>query len=108
MRRGEIRWFQFSHPDKRRPVLLLGPFEDLSRLSQVPVIPLSTQARGLDWEVQLGLEDGLPSECVLKPEWIRSVERNLIGGRIGALPASRWGEVRRALLLAMGLVDSPS
>lgn len=74
MRRGEIWWFQFAHPNKRRPVLLLGPFDVLSRLSQIPVIPLSTQARGLDWEVLLGLEEGLPSECVLKPDWIRSVE----------------------------------
>jgi mRNA interferase MazF len=105
MRRGEIRWFQFAHPDKRRPVLLLGPFEDLGRLSQITVIPLSTQARGLDWEVPLGFEDGLPSECVLKPEWIRSVERSLIGGCIGALPIHRWDEVRRALLLSMGFTQ---
>ncbi len=106
MRRGEIRWFQFSHPDKRRPVLLLGPFEDLSRLSQIPVIPLSTQARGLDWEESLGVEDGLPSECVLKPEWIRSVERSLLGSRIGTLADSRWPDLRRSLLLAMGFADS--
>jgi len=105
MRRGEIRWFQFSHPDKRRPVLLLGPFDELGRLSQVPVIPLSTQARGLDWEVPLGIEDGLPSPCVLKPEWIRSVERGLIGVRIGELPAHRWDEVRRAILLSLGFED---
>jgi hypothetical protein len=42
-------------------------------LSQAPVIPLSTQARGLAWEIALTEADGVPSACVVKPEWIRIV-----------------------------------
>jgi mRNA-degrading endonuclease toxin of MazEF toxin-antitoxin module len=51
--RGDIRWFRFGTPDKRRPVLVLGRPDILPSLSQVPVIPLSTQARSLAWEVAL-------------------------------------------------------
>lgn len=43
--RGDIRWFRFANPDKRRPVLVLGRPDVLPFLDQVPVIPLSTQAR---------------------------------------------------------------
>jgi len=68
IQRGDIRWFRFTAPDKRRPVLVLGRPDVLPSLSQVPVIPLSTQIRGLGWEVTLGPVDGLPSSCVLKPE----------------------------------------
>jgi mRNA interferase MazF len=63
IRRGEIRWFRFSAPDKRRPVLVLGREDVLPSLSQVPVIPLSTQARGLSWEVALS-EGGRVAEPV--------------------------------------------
>jgi mRNA interferase MazF len=60
IQRGDIRWFRFAVPDKRRPVLILGRPDVLS---QLPVIPLSTQLRGLRWEVALGPDDGLPAAC---------------------------------------------
>jgi mRNA interferase MazF len=100
--RGDIRWFRFSHPDKRRPVLIVAASDLLSSLAQIPVIPLSTQARGLPWEVQLGTDDGLPTASVLKPEWIRIVERASIGPQIARLPDARWPEVRAALLRVLG------
>ena len=59
--RGDIRWFRFGAPDKRRPVVVLGRSDILPSLSQVPVIPLSTQARGLAWEIALTQADGVPS-----------------------------------------------
>ena len=77
IRRGDIRWFRFASPDKRRPVVVLGPEQVLDSLSQIPVIPFSTKTRDLAWEVELTEKDGLPSSCVLKPEWIRSVDRTL-------------------------------
>jgi mRNA interferase MazF len=102
IRRGDVRWFSFAKPDKRRPVLVLGRDDVLPALSLVPVIPLSTQIRGLDWEVPLGPDDGLPSPCVLKPEWIRAVDRALLGARMATLPEARWAEVERALLDVLG------
>lgn len=101
--RGDIRWFRFSAPDKRRPVLVLGNPALLPSLSQVPVIPISSQVRELAWEVVLEEADGLPSRCVLKPEWMRSVERDLIGPRLCGFPETRWPEVRDALLYVLGL-----
>lgn len=56
---GDIRWFRFGTPDKRRPVLVLGRPDILPSLSQVPVLPISTQARGLEWEVALTEADGV-------------------------------------------------
>jgi mRNA interferase MazF len=109
--RGDIRWFRFGSPDKRRPVLVLGKPDVLPSLNQVhisrarvpaPVMPLSTQARGLAWEVALTEGDGLPSACVVKPEWIRIVDRASLGPRIATLPAGRWPEIRAALLDILG------
>ena len=100
--RGDIRWFRFGSPDKRRPVLVLGKPDVLPSLNQVPVIPLSTQVRGLAWEVALTEGDGLPSACVVKPEWIRIVDRTSLGPLIATLPAARWPEIRAALLDILG------
>jgi mRNA interferase MazF len=102
---GDIRWFRFATPDKRRPVLVLGRRDLLPSLAQVPIIPLSTHARGLAWEVPLSMAEGLPSACVLKPEWIRNVERALLGPLIARLPDQRWAEVRATLLDVLGLAQ---
>jgi mRNA interferase MazF len=103
IRRGELRWFRFASPDKRRPVLVVARGDILPSLSQVPVIPLSTVARGLPWEVPLGPDDGLPSPCVLKPEWIRIVDRAHLGPVLAQLPEHRWPAIRSALLDVLGL-----
>lgn len=105
IQRGDIRWLRFDRPDKRRPVLVVGRPDLLASASQVPVIPLSTQARGLEWEVPLSPDEGLPSSCVLKPEWIRAVERSDVGPYIASFPDGRWGEVRAALLNVLGLTS---
>ncbi len=102
--RGDIRWFRFSAPDKRRPVLVLGNEDVIGSLSEVPVIPLSTQVRGLSWEVLMDVRDGLPGRCTLKPEWIKAVDRTLLGPWIATLAEHRWDEVKQALLLALGFV----
>jgi mRNA interferase MazF len=101
--RGDIRWFRFEAPDKRRPVLVLGRDDVLPMLTQIPVIPISTQIRGLRWEVRLSAADGLPSDCVLKPEWIKAVDRAALGPWIATFPGARWNEVTAALLDVLGL-----
>ena len=103
IQRGDIRWLHANAPVKRRPVLVLGREDVLSSLSEIPVIPCSTQIRNLPWEVRLSEADGLRGICVLKPEWIRSVNRNLLGPWLASLPANRWNEVRDALLDVLGL-----
>lgn len=103
IQRGDIRWFRFSSPAKRRPVVVLGREDVVPFLSQIPVIPISSQIRGLPWEVPLGVEDGMPTACVLKPEWILSVERSSLGPTITTLHQERWPEVRTALLRFLGL-----
>ena len=103
LKRGDIRWYRFSSPDKRRPVLIVGNDSILRSAGEVPVIPFSTQVRGLPWEVRLAPEEGLHVDSVLKPEWIRSVALGDLGPWICSFPSHRWHEVRAAVLDALGL-----
>ncbi len=47
MRRGEIRWYRFARPDKRRSVLVLTRDSIISSLSEVTVAPVTTTVRGI-------------------------------------------------------------
>lgn len=56
MRRGQIRWYAFRPPDKRRPVLLLTRDDVIDRLNEIMVVPITRTIRGLTTEVILNLE----------------------------------------------------
>ncbi len=47
MRRGEIRWYTFAAPDKRRPVLLLTRDEVIDALNEIIVVPVTRTIRGI-------------------------------------------------------------
>lgn len=53
MKRGEIRWYTFQLPDKRRPVLILTRDEVLDRLNEIIVVPATRTIPGLATEVIL-------------------------------------------------------
>jgi mRNA interferase MazF len=102
VRRGEIRWYTFRLPDKRRPVLILTRDEVIDRLNEVIVVPVTRTVRGLTSEVVLTAEDGLPVTCALNCDHVSIAQRGRIGSRLCVLPEVRWPEVRQALLVACG------
>ena len=102
MRRGEVRWYIFAAPDKRRPVLLLTRDPMVARLNEVTVAAITTTIRNLDSEVRLSPADGMPADCVINCDQIQTLPRHKIGDRITELGAMKLDEVERALLYALG------
>lgn len=70
MNRGEIRWYTFRLPDKRRPVLTLTRDEVLNTLNEIIVVPATRTIRGLQTEVVLTQSQGMPAEYALKFDYI--------------------------------------
>jgi mRNA interferase MazF len=103
IQRGDIRWFRFERPDKRRPVLVVGRRAAVPVLSRIVVVPFSTTIRGVVGEVVLDELDGLAVRSTLKVEWIRAVDRTLVGSRIAELPVHRWPELMHAVVYVLGL-----
>ena len=60
VRRGEIRWYTFAAPDKRRPVLLLTRDGVIDVLGEIIVVPVTRTIRGIATEVVLVPEDAPP------------------------------------------------
>jgi mRNA interferase MazF len=102
MRRGEIRWYRFSRPDKRRPVLVLTRDSALEYLGEVTVAPITSTVRGIPSEVALGPADGVPRECAVNLDHLQTVAKKRVGPLVTTLPSARMEEVRSALLFALG------
>lgn len=102
MRRGEIRWYTFRRPDKRRPVLILTRDEVLEHLNEIIVVPVTRTVRGLSTEVVLSPDDGMPVASALNFDHVSLAQRDRIGSVLCSLADERWAEVRAALLLACG------
>ena len=102
MKRGEIRWYTFAPPDKRRPILILTRAEVIDHLNELIVIPITRTIRGLATEVVLTLDDGMPVVSALNLDHVALAQRQRIGALICVLPENRWPEVQRALMLACG------
>jgi mRNA interferase MazF len=107
VRRGEIRWYTYSAPDKRRPVLLLTRDEVIASLSEVIVVPATRTIRGIPTELILTPDDGMPTACALNFDHIALARKERVGAFIVALKVERWSEARAALLLACGFDDRP-
>ncbi len=106
IRRGEIRWYEFRPPDKRRPVLILTRDSVASVLGEVTVAPLTSVIRGIPSEVVLGASDGLSRESAINLDHLQTIPKARIGPVVAKLTASRLDEVQRALLFALGF-DHP-
>jgi mRNA interferase MazF len=102
VKRGEIRWYTFQLPDKRRPVLVLTRDDVIDRLNEIIVVPATRTIRGLTTEVVLTLEDGMPIACALNFDHVSLAQRSRIGPVLCSLLETRWTEVQRALLIACG------
>ncbi len=103
MRRGEVRWYKFSPPDKRRPVLILTRDAILEYLGDVTVAPVTSTIRDIPSEVQLFKEDGMPQDCAINCDHIQTVSKNRLGALITTLSAVKMREVSKAITFALGM-----
>ncbi len=102
LKRGEIRWYTFRFPDKRRPVLVLTRDDLIDRLNEIIVVPATRTIRGLTSEVILTSDEGMPATCALNFDHLSLAQRSRIGSLICTLPQDKWPMVRQALLAASG------
>ncbi len=71
-------------------------------MSQLTVAFLTRKIREIPTEVRLGLDDGMPDECVVSLDNIRQVSPTLLSAPIASLSGPRMHEVCRALAIATG------
>ena len=102
MRRGEIRWYKFGPPDKRRPVVILTRDSALEYLGEATVAPVTRTIRDIPSEVLLTPADELPTECAINLDHVQTITKDKLGGLIATLDENRMKSIRRALMFALG------
>ena len=102
MKRGEVRWYVFSRPDKKRPVLILTRDSALEFLVDVTVAPITSIIRDIPSEVLLTNADGIARDCAVNLDHLQTVSKEKIGSLITTLSASKMQQMRPSLLFALG------
>lgn len=103
MTRGEVRWYRFKAPDKKRPVLILTRDAILEYFGDVTVAPITSTIRDIPSEVILTTSDGMPTECAVNCDHIQTVSKGHIGALITVLSLEKLHAVRRSILFALDL-----
>ncbi len=103
MKQGEIRWYKFKSPDKKRPVLILTRDSILEYLGEVTIAPVTSTVRDIPSEVLLSKQDGMKRDCAINLDHIQTVSKGRIGSLIIILSSEKLEQVRSAILFALNL-----
>jgi mRNA interferase MazF len=101
MKQYEIWWANLPVPIGRRPVLLLTRTPAYGYLNKVIVAEVTSTIRGIPEEVSVGRGEGLRRRSVVNLDNVHVIPRDLLIDRLGAFPADRHREVKRALGYAL-------
>ncbi len=103
MKRGEVRWYKFKHPNKKRPVVILTRNSILEYLGEVTVAPVTSTIRDIPSEVLLSRADGMNRGCAVNCDHLQTVSKANIGALITTLTQDRLTEIRDAIRFALNL-----
>jgi mRNA interferase MazF len=102
LKRGEVRWYRFAKPDKKRPVVILSRDSALVFLNEATIAPITSTIRDIPSEVLLTGDEGMPKDCAVNLDHIQTVSKSKIGALITQLKPEKMFEIRAALLFALG------
>jgi mRNA interferase MazF len=103
MKHGEIRWYKFANPDKKRPVLILTRDSISEYLGEITVAPITSTIRDIPSEVFLSNADGMPRDCAVNCDHLQTVSKGKIGSLITSLPPVKMVDVGRAICFALDI-----
>ena len=103
MRRGEVRWYKFKSPDKKRPVVILTRSSMIEYLGEVTIAPVTSTIRDIPSEVLLSKQDGMHNDCAVNCDHLQTVSKANIGSLITTLSKEKLSELRNAICFAINL-----
>lgn len=104
MKRGEVRWYKFKSPDKKRPVVVLTRNSVSDYLGEVTVAPITSTIRNIPSEVVLSHQDGMGKDCAINCDHIQTVSKARIGSLITTLSNEKLDELRNAICFALNIL----
>lgn len=103
MKHGDIHWYKFARPDKKRPVLILTRDSVLEYLNEVTVAPVTGTVRDIPSEVFLTTADGMLRDCAVNCDHLQTVSKGKIGALIASLVPAKMVDVGDAIRFALDI-----
>lgn len=103
MKRGEVRWYKFNAPDKKRLVVILTRNSILEYMNEVTIAPITSTVRDIPSEVFLSKQDGMHTGCAINCDHIQTVSKSKIGSVITTLSKEKLIEIQKAVGFALSL-----
>ncbi|EQD76336.1 transcriptional modulator of MazE/toxin, MazF [mine drainage metagenome] len=103
MNRGDVCWYTFKTPDKKRPVLVLTRDSAIAVLNAVTIAPITSTIRSIPTEIVLTEEDGLPHTCAVNFDNLQTVPKGQIGDQITRLSRRKMKQAAAAVSFALAL-----
>jgi mRNA interferase MazF len=115
MRQGDVYWLHFSgsgsEPDGRRPAVVVQHDRfNRSAINTTVVAAITSNLRLAEAPGNVRLRKGeasLPRACVVNVSQVRTVDRERLGDRVGALSPLRIRQVIEGLALVLGCDGPP-
>ena len=103
MKHGDIHWYKFVRPDKKRPVLILTRDSVLEYLNEVTIAPITGTVRNIPSEVFLTKADGMLRDCAVNCDHLQTVPKEKIGPLITSLLPAKMVDVGQAIRFALDI-----
>lgn len=100
MVRGEVWWGEIEGIG-RRPFLVMTRSAAIPVLDSVLAAPVTRTVRDIPTELELGPDDGMPTDCAASFDNIRVVPKSYLTDRQCSLTSARMTEACRALRVAV-------
>lgn len=100
--RGEIWFYRFDKPDKRRPVVIISRQEVIPLIRTVTVAPITTAIRGAPSEVIVGTDEGLKKPSAINLDHVQTVSQSKLERYVGSLSQAKLHELCKRLAIAVG------
>jgi mRNA interferase MazF len=107
VKRGELyRVFRKSGPDPKKSRVFVIVSRQVfieSAYSTVICAPVYSERLGLSSQVDIGVGEGLKSDCCIHCDELMSLPKSSLTNFIGTLPPPKCHELDRALKIAVGV-----
>ena len=105
MIRGDVCYFSYPEPDKRRPVVVLTRTDAIEFLHDVTVAPITTAIRDNETSVWLDEADGVREPSSINLDRLLTIPKHRLGRPIAQLSLEKMDEIREAIMFSLGYQD---
>lgn len=102
MKHGDVFYYEFQPPDKRRPVVILTRTSAISFLHSITIAPITSTIRGIPTEVVLTPAEGFANHSAINLDNIQTVPKAKLKAYLTHLSPAKLKALHQAISFALG------